>query len=78
MVAGKSYYRYLDIFLITEKCVREWDMSSEIVSHVEIKAGGDVAQWLVTCARKLAVTDSRPAASYVQRWALRSNHPANV
>ena len=34
--------------------------------------------WLVTCAQKPKVPGSSPAASYVQRWALWSNCPANV
>ena len=38
----------------------------------------DVAWWLATCARKPKVPGSNPAAGYVQRWALCSNHPANV
>ena len=33
---------------------------------------------LATCTRKLKVSGSSPAATYVQRWALCSNHPANV
>ena len=35
-------------------------------------------KWLATCARKLKVPGSSPAASYVQRWALCSNLPANI
>ena len=34
--------------------------------------------WLVTCARKTEVPNSSPAATYVQRWAVCSNRPANV
>ena len=37
-----------------------------------------VAQWLVPCAQKLKVPGLIPTASYVQRSALSSNHPANV
>ena len=33
---------------------------------------------LATCARKPKAPGSSPAASYVQRWALCSNRPANV
>ena len=39
---------------------------------------GRVAWWLATCARKPKVPGSSPAASYAQRWAARSNRPANV
>ena len=39
---------------------------------------GRVAKWLVTCAQKPKIPGSSLAATYVQRWALRSNHPANV
>ena len=40
--------------------------------------GGRVAWWLATCAWKPKVPGSSPAASYVQRWALCSNRPANI
>ena len=46
--------------------------------HVILFKIGCVAQWLATCARKPKVPGSSPAASYAQRWALCSNHPANV
>ena len=36
------------------------------------------AQYHATCARKPKVPGSNPAASYVQKWASCSNHPANV
>ena len=39
---------------------------------------GRVAYWLATYARKPKVPGSSPAASYVQRWTLCSNRPANV
>ena len=42
------------------------------------KIYGRVAWWLATCTRKLKVPGLSPAASYVQRWALCSNRPANV
>ena len=37
-----------------------------------------VASWLATCAWNPKVLGLSPAASYVQRWALCSNRPANV
>ena len=36
------------------------------------------AKWLDTCAQKPKVSGSNPAATYVQRWALCSNCPADV
>ena len=39
---------------------------------------GHVACWLATCIRKPKVPDSSPAGTYVQRWALCSNRPANI
>ena len=39
---------------------------------------GHVVWWLTTCPRKPKVPVPSPAASYVQRWALSSNRPANV
>ena len=48
---------------------REYNYQSKSLWHV--------AYWLATCARKPKVPGSSPAASYVQRWALCSNCPAN-
>ena len=46
-------------------CLKQWNL-------------GRVAYWLTAYARKPKVPCSSPAASYVQRWTLCSNSPANV
>ena len=49
--------------------------------HIDDKRFGwslVVAWWLATCTWKPKVPGSSPATSYVQRWALCSNRPANV
>ena len=35
-------------------------------------------KWVATCAQRSKVFSSSPAATYVQRWALCRNRPANV
>ena len=64
-----------------EQCtplVNNCQLSTRFTTHTDSRSVGRVVWWLATCARKSKVPGSGPAASYVQKWALRSNRPANV
>ena len=47
-------------------------------STAECEKKRRLAQWLATCARKLKIPGTSPAASYVRRWLLLINRQANV
>ena len=51
---------------------------SHLVQGEGVNPNKDEAFVLATCSGKPKVSDSIPAASYVQRWTLCSNRLANV
>ena len=53
-------------------------LKTDVKFEEKLTCGLENDMWLATCARKLKVPGSSPAASYVQRCALCSNRPTNV
>ena len=66
--------RHCRLLLLKILGITEIDsIETKLISTTEPLIG-----WLATCTQKPKVPDSSLAANYVQRWALYSNHLANV